>query len=359
MSRRTLLALIIAALLLVLAFVFLVIPRIQESLAPVPERALLGIEVNGSGVAEVGPVSIAAGTPFRLHAILEAQTNDGAEIYLTDAEKIRIDGALLEAPRVRPYHLTAEARLLWFTVEGNVPYLMLEEDQSADRFNMQEFFHPEWGRSWSVEGVLASHHDAQLASLGSLVEHRDFGSQSFQVWIEIFPPEGGAVPEKRFKSPGVDSLRERPETFPTVVSRLPGRAGAASAVFGLTQIEPPPSPSEELLEALTGLADRGLAFTRLTVLRDHLRAAGVAASELDWRRIDLETGPAWGEDGAAPGDLLRVGARMVVLVRDEGRPGSLDGDDLCFDYEQGATLRPLHAVFVGSGEVEWASLQGR
>jgi hypothetical protein len=356
MSRRTTLALIMAGLVLVLAVLFLVVPRIQESLAPLPQRAWLGIEVGGSGVAEVGPVSIAAGTPFRLHAILEAKARDGSTIYLTDIGKVRIGGTTVEAPVVRPYRLSGDARLLWFTVEGNVPYLVLDEGQGADRFRMQEFFHPEWGRTWSVEGSLVSHHDAQLASLGSLVEHRSFGSQSFQVWIEIFPPEGGAVPDKRFKSPGVEQLREQPETFATVVSRLAGRVGPASAVFGLTQIEPPPAPSEELLEALTGLADRGLAFTRLTLLRDHLRAAGRAPDDLVWRRIDLESGPTWGENGAAPGDLLRVGARVVVLVRDEGRPSVLDPRDLCFDYEQGATMRPLDAVFVGSGEVEWASL---
>lgn len=356
MSRRTLLALIIGALILALVIVFVVVPRVQESLAPAPQRAWLGIEVAGSGVAEVSRTSIEAGTPFRLHAILEAKTNDGSTVYLTDAEKVRIGGTIVEPPSVRPYRLAEEARLLWFTVEGNVPYLALDEGQGLDRFRMQEFFHPEWGRNWSVEGTLASHHDAQLASLGSLVERRNFGSQSYQVWIEMFPPEGGAVPEKRFKSPGVEALRDQSETFTTVVSRLPGRAGAASAVFGLTEIEPPPSPPEELLEELTGLADRGLAFSRLTVLRDHLRAARVAPSELDWRRIDLAAGPSWGETGAASGDLLRVGARIVVLVRDQGSPAILDGDDLCFDYEQGATLRPLHAVFVGSGEVEWASL---
>lgn len=356
MRRRTLLGIIVAILVAVLVVVFVVIPRVEEGLAPAPQRAWVGIEVGDSGVAEVGRVAFEAGTSFRLHAILEAKARDGSAVYLTGAEAVRIGGETFEAPAVQPYDLAGEARLLWFTVEGNVPYLALETGQGVERFRMQEFFHPEWGRTWTVAGVLDSQHDAQLAAEGSRVDRRSYGTQSYQVWIEIFSAAGGALPEARFKSAGVDALRRDPGAFATVRSRLPGRLGSTSAVFGLTQIEPPSAAPMELLEALSELAEKGLAFTRLTVLRDHLQVAGVGLGELAWRRVDLEAGPAWSADGAAAGDLLRVGARIVILARDAGRSGILDGEDLCFDYERGATMRPLREVFVGPGELEWASL---
>lgn len=359
MSQRALLTIIVGVLVLALVTLFFLVPRVQERLAPVPQRAWVAIEVGDSGVAELGPVSVEAATPFRLHAVLEAEARDGRTVYLTEARALRVDGETVEAPAVRRYALTGEPRLLWFTVEGNVPYLVLEPGQGVERFRMQEFFRPEWGRAWAVDGVLESHHDAQLESAGSRAKRRSFGTQSYQVWVEIFPAEGGVVPDERFKSPGVDALRERPETFATVRSRLEGRLGVASTVFGLTQIEPPPGAPVELLESLSELADEGLAFTRLTVLRDHLRSAGVTLDELVWRRIDLESGPPWREDAVAAGDLLRVGARIVVLVSDAGQAGRLDREDLCFDFEQGAVSRPLGEVFVGSGEVEWASLAGR
>ena len=38
--------------------------------------AWVAIEVDASGVAEVGPVELEVGTPFRLHAVLEALFRD-------------------------------------------------------------------------------------------------------------------------------------------------------------------------------------------------------------------------------------------------------------------------------------------
>ena len=63
----------------------------------------------------------------------------------------------------------------------------------------------------------------------------------------------------------------------------------------------------------------------------------------------------WGEDGVEPGDLLRVGERLVILLQDRGIAGTLDYDDLCFDFFRGASVRPLREVFVGDGLVEWTS----
>ena len=72
--------------------------------------------------------------------------------------------------------------------------------------------------------------------------------------------------------------------------------------------------------------------------------------------VDLAGGPRWGPTGVSPGDLLRVGERIVVLVEDLGTPEQLDYSDLCFDYFRGAKIKPLREVFVGEGLVEWVAL---
>ena len=59
-------------------------------------------------------------------------------------------------------------------------------------------------------------------------------------------------------------------------------------------------------------------------------------------------------DGAqpvTPGDLVRVGDRIVVLYSDRGEPGVVDYDDLCFDFVQGAEVRSLGDVF-GSDDLD-------
>jgi hypothetical protein len=63
----------------------------------------------------------------------------------------------------------------------------------------------------------------------------------------------------------------------------------------------------------------------------------------------------WGKAGVAAGDLLRVGNRVVVVYRDDGTPGRLDGADLCFDYLEGPAVERLESVFSVGGLVEWAS----
>ena len=121
---------------------------------------------------------------------------------------------------------------------------------------------------------------------------------------------------------------------------------------------PPPGAGRELLDQIEELADHGVAFSRLTVLRDQIRQTGRSLEDLSWTIIDLAGDARWGQD-AGPGDLLRAGDRVVVLYRDGGEPGVVDYGDLCFDYVQGVAVRALSDVFIGSGnDVELASLSG-
>lgn len=341
-------------------------PEVQEELAPEPVRAWAAIEAEGSGVAEVGVVEIPEGTPFRVHAVLEAERRGGGgTVYYTEAEALSIGGRRVPDEQLRRWRRQLDVRVLWFSVEGVVPFVALEPGDDLSRFRLEPFFHPEWGNGWSVAGELEPANDARLVR-----EQRQgrlpFGTQRYQARIEIYPLAEDKVPAERYVSPGPAEALAEPEAFPTAVVTLPGAAAPASAAFGLTGIEPPPDAGEALRGELQRLTRERLAFSRLTLLREILDAAGKATDELEWRLVDLDAGPPWSADGGgageprsegvATGDLLRVGERVVVVYRDRGAEGVLDREDLVFDYARGSVVRPLAQVFAGGGEVEWARL---
>lgn len=332
------------------------VPRIQERLAPRPVAAWVAIEAAGSEAAVVGRVELTSETPFRIHAVLEAEATDGSPVYYTHAPHLRLEGRQIPDAALRRWDRPQEVRVLWFTVEGVSRYLSTATAGDLDRFRFEEFLRPEWGTTWSIEGSLDSHSERRLAA-DSGIAGRSFGTQRFQAWIEIYDEERAMVPSQRFKSHGAADLPARADSFATVVSSLAGPAAQASNVFGLTQIDVQPGADTSLLARVSDLAQRQLAFSRLTVLRNLIRASGQTLDELQWTRVDLGTGRlSWSRD-VGGGDLLRVGGRVVVLWRDAGVAGTLDSEDLCFDFEKGASVRPLGQIFSGPGDVEWARLQ--
>ena len=355
MTSRTLVSLFVLAIAAALGVVLWWLPRAADKARPVPTAAWVGIEANGSGVAFVGPVRIEAGTSFRLHAIVEARDPEGETVLYTDASEVRFpDGRVFGGDAVGPWDQPATPRAVWFSVEGNVPFLPLAQGARLERFELQEFSRPEWGRGWTVTGSLASHGADQIEGFGA---ERDFGTQRYQVWMEISEDERAIVPDLRLKSPGPDEALTRTSDFPTVVAALGGAAAKPSSVFGLTQIEPPEGADGALLDRLVELERAGLAFSRLGLLRDTLAEKELRYEELTWRLLDLNAGTPFSE--VAAGDLLRVGARWVFLHEDAGVPGVVDPEDLCFDYDAGAVVRPLSEVFKGvegGGDVEWAEL---
>lgn len=333
-------------------------PGVEEELAPVPVRGWAAVEVEGSGKAVVGVVEMAAGTPFRVHAVLEAERRGGGTVYYTEAPALVLGGRDVPGDQLRRWDRQAAVRVLWFSIEGVIPYMALEEGQDLSRFRFEGFFRPEWGNGWSAAGELEPANDARLVR-----EDRQgrlpFGTQRYQARIELYPLDEDAVPRERYESPGPAEALAEPESFPTAVVTLPGAPAPASAAFGLTAIEPPPGAGQELQSGLVRLTSERLAFGRLALLRAILDAAGRAPAVLEWRLVDLDAGPPWdggGGEGASTGDLVRVGERFVVLYQDRGTEGVLDRDDLCFDYARGSVVRPLAHVFAGGGEVEWARL---
>ena len=369
---------------LLLVAVLLLWPRVQEELAPDPETAWVAIQPEGSGEAVVGTVELEAGTAFQLHAVLESRARDGSPVYYTEAPALRLPDGPVSAESLRRWTRPQEIKVLWFTVEGAIPYLELEPGETLERFRMTEFLRPDWPRSWTVPGSLDPANDDPLVRSGARRDN-PFGTQRFHVRVELYGRESRIVPEERYRSWDAGEVREHGDAFPTVVASLPGAIGPASSLFGLTQIDPPPETEKrledgagegaegaeaaaEMLRGVRELTRRRLAFSRLTALRTVISGAGRTIGELEWRRISLDAGLPWstpdgGSDGGAAaeadiaaGDLLRVGDRMVILYRDQGRTGVLDRDDLCFDYALGAAVRALGDIFVGGGQVELASL---
>ena len=335
------------------AAVVWLVPRVEEELAPELKQAWVAIEVEGEGFAEVGWRHLERGTPFTLHAVLEAQNRKGEKIYYTEAPALRISGEDVPVEALRPWDRRRPPKILWFTVEAGYAFRDITAAQQLERFDLAESFRPAWPQAWSIPGELVpSWVEDPKAIYGPGVQA--FGTQRFHVRLEVYADDKALLPEARFKSWGAESVAEHLKDFPTVTVYVPGRPKAASEIFGLPQLEPP-AGDEGLLLRVSELSEERLAFSRLSVAVETFEAAGIDPRQVQWRPLDLGTAPAWGPV-VETGDLLQVAERLVMLFDDRGEPGILDGEDLCFDFAQGAAVRPLDQVFGGDGEVSWASL---
>jgi len=367
-SKRIIRIIVVTVTALVALVVFW--PKAQERFAPAPVRALVAIQPEGSDTAVVGPVAIEPGQDFTLHAVLEAEGRGGEPVYYTEAPALEIGGERIDGEALQRWDRPWVVKIFWFTVEGPAPYVEVKALEHIDRVAFTEYFHLEWPLVWSVPGRLESRFDQSLARNGSAVGRRPFGTQRYQVRIELFEDEENLTPKLRLTSAGGSVLPEGAADFPTVYAGYPGAAGPASLAFGLTQIEPVESSNTEMLRRLTELTRSRVSFTRLPLIREVIEAAGRSSEDLTWTEVDLETGPLWASSTEAAssakarpvevarGDLLRAGGRVVVLYQDQGALGRLDREDLCFDYEQGARVLPVSDVFEGEGLLELAVLHG-
>lgn len=354
-DRRNFLIVLAAVVAVVVAL--LLAPQVERKLAPRLRTAWVAIEPEGSETAVVGGVKLPAGTPFRLHAVLEAQRRDGSKIYYSEAPALRFGDRPVAPEDLVPWDRPEEVKVLWFTVEGSIPYLELSADRTLESFRMTEFLRADWPQTWSIPGSLDPSNDDALVRRGARGSN-PFGTQRYHVRIELYDRGSRLIPVERYTSPDAAAALAEDGDFPTVFESLPGPIGPASTLFGLTQIEPPAGAGGELLRKIQVLTRRHLAFSRVTALEALLRHAGRRTQELEWRLVSLDGRLRWNEPGGvAPGNLLRVGDRVVVLYLDEGEPGALDRGDLCFDFAHGAAVRPLTDVFIGGGEVELASLE--
>ncbi|MEM6457048.1 MAG: hypothetical protein AAF772_18305 [Acidobacteriota bacterium] len=353
----------VSLLLVLLAGLALVwgVPRAREALAPTPIAAHVAIQLDDQAQAMIGPQAIPHDAAFTLHAVLEARDRSGAPVYYTEATALRVDGADVPAARVRPW-TGSPIRARWFTVEPEAPWF--DADTPPD---VATFFRSDWPMAWSVPGRIDPAHDDALRRTGAARAADGFGTQRYHVRLERYAFVDDLLPEARYISADAEALRRAPHDFAaTVVMALPDARGPASALFGLGQVGAVATTTAANgasaldLGALRALIDARVVFTRASALRDQIRGNGHDPSTLEWRTIE-RAAARWGET-VQPGDLLRVGDRVVVLHRDAGVPGALDDADLCFDFARGAAVRPLGAVFDAEvdeegGAFEHASLQ--
>ena len=81
------------------------------------------------------------------------------------------------------------------------------------------------------------------AANGNPLQEESFGTQSYQVRIELFGSNSTLVPVATFESPPPASIVGAGEYYPTVVATLPGLLALPSRVFGLTQIDRTGAPA--------------------------------------------------------------------------------------------------------------------
>ena len=317
-SERRFLWLAVGVVVAVAMGLFLV-PRLREELAPEPSSALVAVEVEGSGVAEVGRVDVESGQRFTLRAVLVAHDRQGEPFYYSEAPALRIDGRPVPADRLRAWDRGGEIAVLWFTVEGYRPFMRLEDAGELEGFRFEESFRPDWGRGWTIAGSVGPRNNALARGFES-GQDAPFGTARYHVRIEKYFRAGDPAPLERYRSPGAAAVFAGAAGPTLVRSLLPDGLGRASAVFGTPQLEPVSTASPELLRQLTSWYEEGLAFSRPLLFGGLLEDRGMTWSQLEWAPVDLEESPRWGAIGS--GDLLRSGERIVVLFRDAGVAGS-------------------------------------
>ncbi len=312
-------------------------------------------------LARVGPVTFSGTEPIRLHAVLVGREGE-TTVYYTSATRLEIDGEEVAAEMMRPWP-NRPMRCLWQTLEVSAPLLEVDSTERLESLEFTNFSHPDWGVACSaIATITARQRDTVLTAEDR--RQLSFGAQNYQVWVEFLETETSLVSEQSIRSPGSEALLAKPQSFPRVRLELSGRLETAAAVFGLSQIEPKPGLEDSGRQRIIELHRSRLLFSREPLFQD-LVAEG-PEEQLNWRLIELDgTQPFLTEEqvtegatgGVRIGDLLRVGARFVVVFRDLGISGALDGEDLCFDYSRGAIVRRLADVFVGDGDgdVEWAA----
>ena len=328
---------------------------VEKEVAPNPVAAWVAIDVEGSGIARTGRVEIVSGTPFRLHAVVQAETFSGRTIYFTGASRLELDGEEIPAEALRPWKRSDQPRILWFTVEGFTPFLEVDSMDALADFHFKDHFRADWPRTWSIPGDLRPRAERDLQS-GPIDGIPRFGIQRYLVRVEIFGPESQITPRLRLQSLSATDLPDQVDAISTVVAALPEPLSVPSSVYGLTQIEPEPVSSPEVLRQVADWYEQDLTLSRLAVLREHLGRSEIDYKDLEWVAVELGVDQSWGEGGAAGGDLLRVGDRWVVLLQDRGIEHILDRDDLCLDFDRGAKIRLVGEVFAGDGLVGWSGL---
>lgn len=345
-----------AAIIAVIVVVIMLWPRVSARFSPQPVKAWVAIQPQGSTVARSGRIELATGHLFTLYAVLEARTHDGGQVFYTEAKRLEIDGKPIPSSEIRVWDQPLQARILWFTVEGTPTYLKVAGERDLAKFHFEDNYRADWARAWSIPGSLEPSLHAGLPQ-GSGGPILPFGTQRFAVRIELYSNPNSIAPQQRVSSPGATAMLHDEMNVATVVATLPPPLTPISRVFGLTELAITASTPASALVRIRNLQGEDQAFSPRLLLRDYALSMGGDLDHLPWRDVDLRSGPKWGAGGAQPGDLIRVGSRVVVLDSDKGVSGRLDSQDLCFDFYRRPEVLTLSQVFASGGEAQWAKVR--
>jgi hypothetical protein len=336
--------LVVAGIALVIALL-----RTSEELQPEVVGAFVAIQPESEDAARVGRVDISAGTPFRLHAVVEAMDWRGRRLFYTEAPALELPDGPVADEQLRPWDRGEKVRVLWFTVEGSPPYAEIESLQELESPRYREVFQSDWPQAWSVPGRLEPAVENFLPGHDQREMESRFGSQRFHVRVELFSSMSNLLPVARLRSPGATDLQLDASSFPGVSATLDWPLLSLSRFFGLPQLEPATEAPPEVSAALAELTASGLSFNRLEVLRRWLDEVKAAWDGLEWRPVELNAEVEW-----TTGAAIRAGSKVAFAYEDRGVAARLDKSDLCLDFDRGATVRTLGEIFVGEGLVEIA-----
>lgn len=330
----------IAALLIALLVAWRMAPRWRAAIGPEPTAAYVVVEPEGAGVASDGLHRIRAGTGFRLHAVLEASTLTGDNVWYTEAPALRLGDREIPADRLRRWPEGRRLRVRWMTVEG--AERVIEPDGQP---RLLENFHPEWGTGWTAAGTV----DPALVVVepGLALRPLPFGTQRFAVRLESYDSAEAIAPVARWSSPSVEVALAEPQRLTTVVAAAPPPLERLTGVAGAMQHEAEMPPAG----AVGAPEWPPFSYSAPRLLAEHLLASGRTVDDLAFRTVTLgPQGPVW-ETEVAPGDLLRAGERIVIVWADADGGGRLDPSDIVLDLGRGMRLARASSLFAGDDEL--------
>lgn len=260
-------------------------PRLQAPFAPRAVAAYVALAAEGGEVAADGPHELPSGRPFRLYAVLEAETVTGSRVWYSEAPALRLGGREIPAEAIRPFPGSRPVRVRWLTVEGFAPFLDAASPADLDRFAYVENFHSEWGSGWTADGIVDPRLALADADLG--LRPFGFGVQRWAVRIERYEAEAALAPAERVASPGAGAVLESPALVTSLVMTLPAPLAALSAAFGRPLLAPAPALDADGIERIERLIGAGLAARGDRLLAAHLTAAGRRVEELAFATVEL------------------------------------------------------------------------
>ena len=339
-TRRFLLILLTLALGLAAPLVY---RTVREELRP----HLIDIRVVTATTADPvyrdGPRRFAADESVDIALALEVDRRLGRSTWLVPGGRLVLGGEAVPAETCERWpEGNRTLRVFWFTVE--CPYLGgdLDPASAARRLRYRSYLAPELGHGLRAQGLPEAHHDDDFSGPGGRLDGG--GTLRLYARAEVVADSTQVRPFSTAASLGPDRIDD--PFFPTLHRSLPPTPGLrveAGELLLLPGFEPlgdDPGAWDQVTVAPLGRPFADLVRRRLVASSWTFAAVALTGdpgldpeSLADLGPVELE-GPdlrrrgrplVWGEE-VRPGDLLRSGRHLVILLGDDG-DGRLGAQD--------------------------------